>query len=293
MTFGRNCSPWLYPKCCAGWDKVFSPLYFIRRSSLRRAVRRNGGVPRLPRKGACRCGCARFPFADVFFIGVDVAEIRRQRATAAEIRELARRIGKEQGELWAIYAGTLGNNYDIETLLAAAELLAARNVPAAIIIAGDGPLRRTVEDFVAKQDLRTIRFVGLLPTTELERYYQLCDVGLCPYLKESTVAMPIKAYDYLAAGLPIINSLQGELARLIREGSFGAQYTPGAPETLCGVLSDLARDSERLKMLTENANRAAMQFDKGAQYPRMVAFVEKVCAGSGMARVDARGSEPS
>jgi len=111
---------------------------------------------------------------------------------------------------------------------------------------------------------------------------------LCTYSPESTVAMPIKLYDYLAAGLPIVSSLPGELEDFLRKGRIGLQYISGDAESLSRALEMLAKDEVMRLRMAKNSYDAAMKFDRSVQYAKLVEIVEKVCserrAGAAAAR---------
>src|SRR5690606_30096685 len=115
------------------------------------------------------------------------------------------------GDIWAIFAGTLGNNYDIPTVLLAAKKLWELKIPMKIFIAGEGPLQKYLCKFIDENHLDNVVFLGRLSFNELRSCYKHFDIGLAPYTKSSTVAMPVKIYDYFCAGLLVVNSLDGEL----------------------------------------------------------------------------------
>lgn len=263
------------PRAIRRFQRVaFAPLFRARRRSLREC---DGliGVCRSYVDAGLREMAPRVPArSDVFFIGVDVESFRKTRLPPDQLADLGRALGKQDGEVWAIYAGSLGDNYDIRTLLAAGDLLQQRDSRVKLIIAGDGPFRQAIVDFVARRRVDRISFVGKLRVEELSHYYQLSDIGLCPYADGSTVAMPTKVYDYLAAGLAIVNSLPGEVAEFLRERQIGTQYRSGDPESLVGVLEDLAADHVRREAMARNAANAAIEFDEGPQYRRFADFIE-------------------
>lgn len=134
-------------------------------------------------------------------IGVDVAAFR------------IARIPHEK--LTLVYAGSLGEHYDLDTVF---EGVCGMDVE--VVIAGRGPaeerLRRTAPP--------NVRFLGAVRPDELPRIYAAADIGLAPYAPGSTVAMPLKVFDYLAAGLPIVTSLAGEFP--------ATRYTPGNAASL-------------------------------------------------------------
>jgi glycosyltransferase involved in cell wall biosynthesis len=170
----------------------------------------------------------------------------------------------------------LGNTYDIPTILKAAELLKDRHVPVRFIIAGDGPLRPEVEKATQREDARLI-YVGRLKYEDLIRVYKHCDVGLCAYASGSTVGMPDKAYDYLAAGLVIVSSLRGELATWLKEKQCGVQYQAGDAESLATVLERLTVYTDSREVMAKNSYDTAMLFDRHVQYRKYVEWVETLC----------------
>ena len=216
------------------------------------------------------------------FNGIDVMAFRTLFQGDAEKEAFARNMGKKPVDVWAIYAGTLGNNYDIHTLLQAAVLLMERGTPVKIWIAGEGPLRTFVTDFIERYKLVNLTYMGKLSHKELIMVYQVCEIGLCPYVPESNVAMPDKVYDYMAAGLPIVNSLRGELENLLRENNMGVQYAAGNPKSLADTLEAMGRDSERRTLMARNSYNASALFDQHVQYKKYAGFIENILNGNGI-----------
>lgn len=120
-------------------------------------------------------------------IGVDVAAFR------------IARIPHEK--LTLVYAGSLGEHYDLDTVFEA-----VRGMDVEVVIAGRGPAEARLRRIAPPN----VRFLGAVPPGELPRIYAAADVGLAPYAPGSTVAMPLKVFDYLAAGLPVVTSLEGD-----------------------------------------------------------------------------------
>jgi glycosyltransferase involved in cell wall biosynthesis len=200
--------------------------------------------------------------SQIIYFGADVADLREM----MEQSDADNQIQRQPGEVWAIYAGTLGNNYDIDSMLQAAVLLGQRTCNCKIIIAGDGPLRQHIVDFIQQHELTNVSYVGSLPFSDLCKYYAVSDIGLSPYRSTSTVVMPAKVYDYLAAGLPVVNSLPGELENFLRENQIGIQYVAGNAESLANALEELAADADKRRTMSQNSYNAALVFDRQTQY---------------------------
>ncbi len=204
----------------------------------------------------------------VAFNGIDVAEFRARLKTARPSC-----LPPGEGRTWAVYAGSLGPNYDIGTLIAAAQILAAAQSSAGLVIAGSGPLASAVAR-AADQRPNHLVFLGALPPGQLEAVYSGCQIGICAYGRGSNVAMPDKIYDYMAAGLPVLNSLSGELARLLEKRAFGLPYQAGDAKSLAAAIEHLAAHPALLIAMQERAHSTASDFDQKTHYSRLTDFVE-------------------
>lgn len=255
---------------------MLSPFYGLRKHNLRRAAAVTALCDTYMASAKAAAPGLDASQTLTVFNGIDVAAFRAALPDAREREALARERGKKPGEVWVVYAGTLGNNYDVPTVLrAAARLQECGDDGIRIWIAGEGPLRSSVTEFIRARGVINLKYIGKLSHEDLIRFYSICDIGLSPYVPESNVAMPDKAYDYMAAGLPIVNSLRGELEQLLRDRQIGIQYNAGDPESLAGALESLAADEGLRNHMARNSHDAAMDFDQNVQYGRYVDFIEE------------------
>ena len=91
--------------------------------------------------------------------------------------------------------------------------------------------------------------------------------------------MPDKIFDYTAAGLPVVNSLGGEVGDVIRENRIGLQYDAGDPRDLLAALENLTGDPSLRDEIARNSFDIGMRYDQHAQYAKLVEIVDKVCSG--------------
>ncbi len=163
---------------------VLAPLAWLRRHNLRRA---NAVTALCNTYLEMARRVAPNQHADTtltIFNGIDVAAFRALLPDVGGAAALAAEMGKRAGEVWAIYAGSLGNNYDIMTLLEAAVDLAGRQSGIKILIAGDGPLRPRVLEFIDNHKSSTLTYLGTLDHVDLIKLYGICDIGICAYAVE-------------------------------------------------------------------------------------------------------------
>jgi len=207
----------------------------------------------------------------IVYNGIDVPAFRRlmRGALPDDIDLLFDRPG-----LKAIFAGSLGPSYDVEPMLSAARKLASAGSTISLYIAGDGPGRQKVE--AAAAECQNLVYLGKVPTELLPRIYARCDVGLASYSERSNVEMCDKFYDYTAAGLAIVNSLEGEVAQWIESFKLGLQYRAGDTQSLTQALTKLASDPVSLSASRAASWAIAMEFDRNVQHAQLLPWLERV-----------------
>jgi len=219
-------------------------------------------------------------YMDVVYLGVDVRKIHSELKTPEHLPFEFQNSPKTKGEIWVIYAGTLGNNYDIRSILKAAEILEVKKQRMRLIIAGEGPLKEIVISTIHEKKLTKTVFIGTLKSEVLTYLYSFCDIALSTYIHGSTVSMPVKAFDYMAAGLPVVNSLERNLGEIVRTKNVGIQYESGNPESLANAILQLSSDADMRSTMSKNALNLAEVFDIDIQYKKFVNLIECVCAVS-------------
>jgi GT2 family glycosyltransferase/glycosyltransferase involved in cell wall biosynthesis len=109
------------------------------------------------------------------------------------------------------YVGTLHpSRLDVELL---AELAGRRKAWSFVLL---GPHELTAEQSGRLLGLANVHYVGVRPHAEVRRYLEALDVGLLPHtVTEFTRSLdPLKLYEYLAAGLPIVATDLGHAPEL-------------------------------------------------------------------------------
>lgn len=167
-------------------------------------------------------------------------------------------ISKSKNVLNVVYAGSLGASYDIPTILSAAESLNSK-FPDKIKfhIAGAGQYQDEVERY--EKNYQNLKFYGRLNYSDLLKLYAECHVGLSQYREGATQSVTYKLFDYLGAGLPILNSLQSEMKTFIEEQQVGKNNLPGDYSALANNIIHLLEENALLEM-QKNAINVANKF---------------------------------
>jgi glycosyltransferase involved in cell wall biosynthesis len=80
-----------------------------------------------------------------------------------------------------------------------------------------GPVRADAVEHVNRlKQLPNVHWLGRKEYADLPRYYAAFDVGLCPYVwsKQTRSIFPLKLYEYLAVGIPVVASGTPDVAGL-------------------------------------------------------------------------------
>ncbi len=89
------------------------------------------------------------------------------------------------------------------------------------------------------------RFTGAVPPDQVPSLLSEMDVGVAPYPTRRSYVSPLKVFEYLAAGLPVVASGADQIAELVGDGNAGVLVEPENPTALAGALQELASEPER------------------------------------------------
>jgi glycosyltransferase involved in cell wall biosynthesis len=180
----------------------------------------------------------------------------------------------QNSDLVVIYAGTLGEAYDIDSVMQAAENVVQANNRVKFIFAGEGPYKNKIQGRIENYPANML-FVGKVPSEDLPAIYNICQVGICSYSKDSTVTMPVKLYDYLAGGLYVAYSISGEIDQLLKHNSCGSKYTAESPDELSRMILSLVYVLDS-KSIYKKCTELARSFDEDVQHQLVAEFIEKL-----------------
>lgn len=129
-----------------------------------------------------------------------------------------------------------------------------------------------------------VRFTGPLPRSEVPEVLAACDVLALPAApierNRMTGLSPIKLYEYLAMGRPVLVSDMPGL-RFVADEGLGAMFRAGDPAALADALGGLlAAPAEEREAMGRRARRAAEErYSWRAVTARIVEFVEREVVG--------------
>jgi glycosyltransferase involved in cell wall biosynthesis len=162
---------------------------------------------------------------------------------------------------------------------------AMRNLPVdfRLLVVGEGPERQALELLSQKIGLGVrARFTGGVPHAQVPSFLAAMDMGVAPFeLVPGFYFSPLKVVEYMAAGLPVVATRQGDLMELVADG--GLLVEPGDVEGLRAALQSLGEDAGLRLRLGTRARERARRFGWDSVAER----VEGVLAGRRLQRTSA------
>jgi glycosyltransferase involved in cell wall biosynthesis len=142
------------------------------------------------------------------------------------------------------FVGTLKPWHGLPALIAACDKLARSQVPLRLLIVGDGPERAALEADLAARGCCDIAYcTGAVAPEQIAGLLASMDVAVAPYPQlDQFYFSPLKLFEYMAAGLPVVASRVGQVERVIRHGVTGLLCPPGDAEALALALGRLWSD---------------------------------------------------
>jgi len=120
-----------------------------------------------------------------------------------------------------LYAGSLGLMDECKTAILAMEGFEKENL--SLVFLGDGSERMELEHLAKQVNNPNIYFYGLIPKTEVVKWYSIASVSLVGFknLPILSTSSPNKMFDSFAAGVPIIQNTEGWIKDLINDYNCG------------------------------------------------------------------------
>jgi alpha-maltose-1-phosphate synthase len=161
---------------------------------------------------------------------------------------------RDPSRVLCVFAGAFRSWHGVVHLTAAlARLHRAGDTRFGGVLIGDGPERAAAER--AAHDLPGVIFTGALPHEVMPAALAAANIGVAPFdpIKHAPLRLgfywsPLKVFEYMAVGLPVVAPALPRLKKLVEDGVEGVLYDPKDPRGLDRAIVSLA-DPERRRRL--------------------------------------------
>ncbi len=144
------------------------------------------------------------------------------------------------------FVGGLRPWHGVELLPAILAEVRQRHPDARLVVAGDGPVRSDIEraaDAAGVSD--AIDFLGAVDHDDVPDIIRGFDIALAPYpdLPHDFYFSPLKLYEYLGCGVPVVASAVGQIDLVLTDGVDARLAPPGDVHRLATACVDLLDDA--------------------------------------------------
>ena len=184
--------------------------------------------------------------SEVVHDGVRLAELPDER----ERQRIRAELGLPQDRAVVALTGQVAEIKGIWEFIDAAEILAARQLPAVFVVLGDdlkgrGALRERAERVVAERKLdHVVTFLGFRP--DAPRIIPAFDLVAVPSHVEPLGNATLEA---MAAGLPVVGSQVGGIPEMVVDGETGRLVPSRDARALADAIGSLVTDPDRMRAL--------------------------------------------
>jgi glycosyltransferase involved in cell wall biosynthesis len=159
-------------------------------------------------------------------------------------------------ELIIGFVGGLRPWHGADTLPRLLEHLAPGHPRVRLVIVGDGPLRGQLQADLRQRGLgERVLFTGSLPHNEAVALMRRFDVAVAPYRSPDHpfYFSPLKVFEYMACGLPLVAPRLGQIAEVVCDGQTGLLYPPDDFDALVQGCDRLLADESLRRHLGQAA----------------------------------------
>lgn len=159
------------------------------------------------------------------------------------------------------FLGTLKPWHGLATLVDAWALLRKRDEKVRLLIVGDGPEYDSLHSGIESLGLSEyVTFTGAVQPEDVPHWLGQMDIAVAPYPNmEHFYFSPLKIYEYMAAGIPVIATRVGHLASVVADGENGVLVEAENPAKMADCIAGLLREPSKLQQLGAVARQTAEQ----------------------------------
>jgi glycosyltransferase involved in cell wall biosynthesis len=160
------------------------------------------------------------------------------------------------------FAGSLKAWHGVDLLVNAFARTATRDWT--LLVVGDGPCRVDLEAQAKLVDGdEQVVFTGAVPHARMPEYLAATDIAVAPYRRiDDFYFSPLKLFEYLAMGKPVVASDVGQIATVIQHGKSGYLVKPDDIPSLAAALSHLATDARLRAHMGAAGSSGVMTWDE-------------------------------
>ena len=174
-------------------------------------------------------------------------------------RESRQSLGILPEERVICYVGSLAPWQGVKHLLAASAQLRLKGFAPKVLIIGTGPEESRLREVAKQLHVSTsVQFAGAPENSFVPHYVSAADVCAAPFEK-TRKASPIKIFEYLACGRPVVASDVDEVGSFLRETGGGIAVEPGNPDAISEAIEWMFRHPTEADLMGSRGREAVQR----------------------------------
>lgn len=177
---------------------------------------------------------------------------------------------------------TMGMEKGITQLIEAMAHLPSVNGKLPLLLCVGGPMS-AVSNYLDKSDSlgiprRMLKFLDRVPNSEVPCVMKACDVCTIPWPRTEFSAYytsPLKLFEYMAAGIPIVASDLPSMREILRHDENACLVDPGNPAALAEGIRSLLSDRNRAEHLAQTARQDVKTHTWEARAAEIIEFIRE------------------
>jgi glycosyltransferase involved in cell wall biosynthesis len=190
------------------------------------------------------------------------------------------RLGLDPSFSYVGFVGSFFLHQGIDILIDSAQSVLARCTEARFLLVGDGPMMDTWKQKVNHQGLgHAFVFSGHVPYQNVPEYIGVMDICVAPHRKDTNQASPVKIFDYMACGRPIVASDIEVIREIIGDSRCALLVPPDSPDHLSVAITSLIEDDKLLSAMSMRARQHVIDnFDRKKIPENLIFALNKLAA---------------
>jgi len=199
-------------------------------------------------------------------------------------KEITNKYDIESDSFIVIFVGTFSAAFNLKTVINVAQNLSdAGEKRIKFVIVGGGAQASTLRKL--SNGLNNVVLTGWLDKLSIDKIFKASSIGLAPYSSNVLITLPNKPFEYMADGLPILSSLEGELKVIIEREDIGLQYKASDPIDLKDKIMWFLSHPDETKAMGQRAKALfEKKYNADIVYANLVKHLEKI-ANEGVSNI--------
>lgn len=210
---------------------------------------------------------------ETVYVGVDLLNF--DKGAKDKIPE----VQKPEGEFWVTYSGSVSNSYDVINLVKAMEIVGSTgHADIKCKIMGTGTKVSELEEYIKAKNIENVELMGFTKYDYMAAVLCKSNVLINSFVKGAPQSIVNKVGDYLAAGRPMINTLENPVFMdIVEKNRVGVNVEPGNPGALCNAILNIYKNPENAEKMSVRARKLCeSDFDRRVCNKRVITLIESL-----------------